>query len=251
MKILGYDGFKYKNDERQQEVINTIKWNTKYFDTMYIFSTSKEDYEYYLSLSNDKIKVEHIQGSSELSMQDIFNLVNQRSSPEDIKSFTNLDTIFSDSWNSVSIPDDVFMLLTNRSTEDGSPNGGVDKPSWTEGLNLFNQKNILDPTKFVNYNDPNLPSTLYGRWFSAQCGWSWKTIKPIKGRAFLGHRGAESAFLREVRRAGYKPFSGALRYPTYHNHCSNTRTDRQFNIVDSAVNDGRLHPWEVLKSTEV
>ena len=248
MKIIGYDGFTYNGDKiRLNEILNTLRWNTKYFDKLLIFFKTQKDAEVYESLKifeNVEFKILP-ENTPDLSMQDLFNLVNSNSQENDIKCFTNLDTIFSDSWNSVSIDNDVFMFLTNRSTEDGSSDGGVNKPSWTEGLNLFNQQGILDPTKFINYNDNVLPS-IYGRWFLAQCGWAWKTIKPISGKAFLGHRGAESAFLREVRKASYKPFSGALKYPTYHNHCSNFRTDRQMTIVDAAVDLGRLYPSEVL-----
>jgi len=249
MKIIGYDGFNYNGNEvRLNEIFNTIKWNQKIFDKILIFFHKPDDlnlYKQFQGVPNIDLRMLP-ENTPDLSMQDLFNLVNNNSQPEDIKCFSNLDSIFTESWNNVTIADDVFMFLTNRSTEDGSPDGGVGKPSWTEGLDLFNQQGILDPTKFVNYNDPNVPSTIYGRWFFAQCGWSWKTVKPIAGKAFLGHRGAEHVFLREVRNAGYKAMSGALKYPTYHNHASNIRTDRQMSIVDSAVNTGRLYPQEVL-----
>lgn len=248
MKIIGYDGFTYGgNEKRLNEVFNTIRWNTKFFDRILIFFQSTADILVYNSLKFFK-NVEFIllpENTPDLSMQDLFNLVNQNSHNDDIKCFSNLDTIFSDTWNSIVIEDDVFLLLTNRTTEDGSINGGVDKPSWTEGLNLFNQKGVLDPTKFVNYNDPNLPSTLHGRWCVAQCGWAWKTIKPLGGKFFLGTRGAENGFLIEIRKAGYLPRSGALKYPTYHNHCSDIRTNKKL-ISVNVCSDGCIKSNEVL-----
>lgn len=249
MKIIGYDGFHYNgNQKRLNEIFNTIRWNTKFFDKIIIFFKSKEDANIYESLKNEKnIEFKILpKNRSDLNMQDLFHLINENSQLNDIKCFANLDTIFSSSWNTVSIENDVFILLTNRTTEDGSADGGINKPSWTEGLDLFNHKGILDPTKFVNYNDPNLPKTIKDRWLLAQCGWAWKTIKAIQGKSFLGTRGAEHAFLREIRKAGYKPLSGALKYPTYHNHCSNIRTDKQFSTVDYAQGDGRLYSHEIL-----
>ena len=249
MKIVGYDGFTYSNNPiRLNEIVNTLRWNIKYFDKMFIFCKNEEDLSIYANFNlGPKAFLEIFpEGLTELSMQDLFNLINKRSQPEDLKCFLNLDTTMSDAWLNAAIDDDVFMFFTNRTTEDGSATGGVGNLSWTEGLDLFNQKGILDSTKFMNYNDPNLPSTIYGRWFFAQCGWSWKTVKPLSEKTFLGFRGAEHAFLRDVRNAGYKARSGALKYPTYHNHGSNIRTDKQLSIIDSAVDGGRLFPEEVL-----
>jgi hypothetical protein len=237
-KILGYDGFNYENPIRQKEVYNAIKWNAQFFDKIFIFCKRPLDFDFYNQLQNEVIETKPTESPEDISMQDLFNLVNRFSSPDDIKIFTNLDTIFSPSWNDVDIADNVFMFFTNRTTEE--------QPYGNEGLDVFNEKAILDPTRFANYNDPNPPSTIRDRWLLAQCGWSWKTIKPILGEAFLGNRGAEHAFLRQVRNAGYTAKSGALKYPTYHNHNSNIRTDKQLTIVDSASGPGRLESSEVL-----
>jgi hypothetical protein len=56
-KIQVIDGFKYNTLERSEEIFNSIKWNSKIFDTIFILCENSEYYEHYKVLENDTINV--------------------------------------------------------------------------------------------------------------------------------------------------------------------------------------------------
>jgi hypothetical protein len=44
-KILSIDGFRYKSIDRLNEVKNTLKWNSQFFDEIHIWCQEEEDYK--------------------------------------------------------------------------------------------------------------------------------------------------------------------------------------------------------------
>ena len=253
IKTIGYDAFSYNGDlERLGQCHNTIINNSKYFDKSFLFCTTTKDADAYTSLKEtdpDKCDVLLINGRERLRYVDLFRLVNELSGSDDIKAFANLDTTFGDEWKNVEMPDDRFMTLTNRTLECAEITEGEN------GINLFNRTGIIDKSRWANYNKPNLPSIINGRWLVAACGWAWKTIKDLdETEVYLGYPGSEAKWLRQVRRGGYVVGAGALRYPTYHNHLGGSdvsknekfRTVRGKERVDWASGDGQIYPNEVL-----
>lgn len=232
-KILGIDGYRYKTQERLNEIHKTLEWNSKIFDRVFVFCETEDDYNSFKQYHNDNINVIFL-NSGRISMQKLYTLVNENSEPDDFKFFANSDTVFGEEFKNVEIDDDVFLLLTNRGMINDE---GFYIKSEDDALNLFNQKLILDKNRFDG--DDSVRRRLH----HAMCGWGWKTPKPISGEyeCFLGNPGGENCFLREVRKMGFKPKSGAIKYHTYHNHRTDERTDRFLTRTDAGHGEGSLY----------
>lgn len=222
-RILSIDGFRYKTSDRLNEIKNTLRWNSQFFDLIHVWCQETLDYEKFVEFNSDKIIVHNLNRGEMISMKDLFDFTNQVSEDDDYKFFANSDTTFGEEIVNYSCPDDWFILLTNRSMRD--PNIGH-KPegyhlSENDGLMLFNRDGILDKNWFQN--DESIgPYAI-----TSHCGWSWKTKKEInEGKCYLGTQGGENCFLTQIFRAAYKPKAGVLKYPTYHNHRTNEKTER-------------------------
>jgi hypothetical protein len=226
-KIQIVDGFKYQTKERSDEIFNTIKWNSKIFDKIFILCENQEYYEHYSFLENDTIRVINTQKESLISMQDMFDFINRNSLPEDIKFLSNLDSIYTEKFLNFDVEDDYIYSFTNRSMRNPNVNGGKDHNSYVreenDGLILFNKDSILDPSWFMS--DEEIAQVY---WQNAVCGWAWKTVKQLSFNqgCFQCYPQAEQCMMNTFRKSGYKLKSAAIKFPTYHNHGSNEKTEK-------------------------
>lgn len=237
------EGFNYNHSERMNEVYSTIKWNSKIFDSILIACLTESDYDGYKELDgyNSTVMVRRFtdHNLSEHSHQDNIRLANDTFDASEIKCYSNIDIIFGTECKDISLEDDVCMVLTDRNsyeieTHNGGPREGAD------GLKIFNSTGELFPEKFVNYN-----YECHNRWLVSQSAWLWKTVKPVEGKLITGSNHGEGGFLFNLRSAGYKIVSGALKYPTYHNHLSVVKTNRD-KISGYTGQRSEVNPNEVL-----
>jgi len=225
-KIQVIDGYKYNTEERSQEIFNTIKWNSKVFDKIFILCEKIEYFEHYEFLNNEVIKVINLNKNEFISMQDMFEFININSLPEDIKFISNLDGIYSEKFKELEVEEDCVYSFTNRSMRNPNINGGKDHTSYVreenDGLNIFNRDGVLDPNWFMS--DEELS---FRYWMNAVCGWAWKTIKPLtyERKCFQCYSQAEQCMMDTFRNSGYRLKSAAFKFPTYHNHGSNEKTE--------------------------
>ncbi len=225
-KIQIIDGYRYKTVERNEEIFNTIKWNSKVFDKIFILCENSEYYNHYKILENDIINVIDYQKNSFIPMQEMFEFVNNNSHPEDIKFLTNLDSIYTEKFHDLDVEDDCVYSFTNRSMRNPNINNGIGHGSYVreenDGLNLFNRDNILNPDWFMK--DEEIKQ---GYWNVAVCGWAWKTVKDLSNtqHCFQCYPQAEQCMMSAFTNNGYKLKSAAIKFPTYHNHGSNEKTD--------------------------
>ena len=225
-KIQIVDGFKYKTSERSEEIFNSIKWNSKIFNTIFILCENLEYYNHYKVLENDTIKVINYNSNEFISMQEMFEFVNDNSNPEDIKFLSNLDSIYTKQFHNFDIESDYVYSFTNRSMRNPNINDGKDHNSYVrdknDGLILFNRDGILDPSWFMRDEEVSK-----NYWQVAVCGWAWKTIKPLifSRKCFQCYPQSEQCLMETFSNSGYKLKSAAIKFPTYHNHGSNEKTE--------------------------
>lgn len=222
-KVLSIDGFRYKTVDRLNEIKNTLRWNSKYFDVIHVWCQEPADYEAFVEFNSEKIIIHNLDRQYGISMKDLYDFTNEVSSDEDYKFFANSDTTFGDEISDYICEDNWFILFTNRSMRDPKigQNPQAYQLSENDGLVLFNRDGILDPSWFQD--DESIKSFA----INAHCGWSWKTKKPVQeGDCYLGTRGGENCFLTRIFEAGFDPKAGVLKYPTYHNHRTSEKTDR-------------------------
>lgn len=228
-KIHNIDGYRYKSAERLSEVKNTLKWNTQWFDEIHVWCQEKLDYEAFKDMESEKVILHDLDRLEPISMQDLYNFANSVSNPEDFKFFANSDTTFGPKIVDYDCPENYFIIFSNRSMRDPSIGQGPDayKHSENDGLVLFNRDGVLDPNWFQN-DDSIRPMSLAGH-----CGWSWKTPKVMNSVSpcYLGTQGGENCFLNYILSSGFDPRLGVVKYPTYHNHRTNERTNRHNTVV--------------------
>jgi len=222
-KILSIDGFRYKTEERLNEIKNTLRWNSKFFDIIHVWCQEVLDYEKFEEFNSEKIIVHNLSRVDMISMKDLYDFTNEVSTDEDFKFFANSDTTFGEQIMEYDCPDDWFILFTNRSMRDPQigQNPEAYQLSKDDGLILFNRDGILDTNWFQN-DESIKPFAI-----SAHCGWSWKTKKEMpKGNCYLGTQGGENCFLNQMISSGFIPKAGVVKYPTFHNHRTNEKTER-------------------------
>lgn len=222
-KVLSVDGFRYKTSERLSEVKNTLKWNSKFFDEIHVWCQEQEDYDSFKELQSDVVILHNLNWGKMISMKELFDFTNQVSSDSDYKFFANSDTTFGEEILNYNCEEDWFILFTNRSMRDPSIGQTHDAyvQSENDGLVLFNRDGFLDRNWFQDDN------SIRSYAINAHCGWSWKTKKNIEeGDCYLGTQGGENCFLSNILKSGYKPKAGVTKYPTFHNHRTNERTER-------------------------
>lgn len=225
-KVQVVDGFKYRTQERSEEIFNTIKWNSQIFDKIFILCENQAYFEHYQFLQSDVIRVINLNKDNFISMQEMFEFVNQNSLPEDIKFLSNLDSIYTDQFHELDVEDDYVYSFTNRSMRNPNVNGGMDHTSYVrdenDGLILFNRDGILDPNWFMKDSEI---SNRY--WQTAVCGWAWKTVKTLsyERKCFQCYPQAEQCMMNMFTRSAYRMKSAAIKFPTYHNHGSNEKTE--------------------------
>jgi len=222
-KILSVDGFRYKTLERLSEIKNTLKWNSKFFDEIHVWCQEQEDYDAFKELESNLIILHNLNWTKMITMKELFDFTNQVSSDSDYKFFANSDTTFGEEIINYDCEDNWFILFTNRSMRDPSIGQTHDAyvQSENDGLILFNRDGLLDTNWFQDDN------SIRNYAINAHCGWSWKTKKIIEeSHCLLGTQGGENCFLSNILKTGYKPKAGVIKYPTYHNHRTNERTER-------------------------
>lgn len=225
-KIQVVDGFKYRTVERSEEIFNTIKWNSKIFDIIFILCENSEYYEHYKVLESNTVIVIDYNKNELISMQEMYRFVNHNSNPEDIKFLTNLDSIYTEQFHNFNVEDDYVYSFTNRSMRNPNINEGRGHVAYVreenDGLMLFNRDGILDSNWFMK--DEELHN---GYWQGAVCGWAWKTVKPLifNHKCFQCYPRAEQCMMETFTKSGYKLKSAAIKFPTYHNHGSNEKTE--------------------------
>jgi hypothetical protein len=230
-KILSIDGFRYKTKERLDEVKNTLRWNSKFFDLIHVWCQENADYDAFKEFDSEKIIVHNLNREKMISMKDLYDFTNEVSSDDDYKFFANSDTTFGEEIMNYNCEDNWFILFTNRSMRDPSigqfPNGY--QISDNDGLVLFNRDGIVDKNWFQD--DDSIKNYA----INAHCGWSWKTKKNInEGDCYLGTQGGENCFLTKIFESGFDPKAAVVKYPTYHNHRTSEKTDRFNKIVRGA-----------------
>jgi hypothetical protein len=240
-KILSIDGFRYKSIDRLNEVKNTLRWNLQFFDEIHIWCQESLDYEAFLDCENEKTILHNLNRTNNISMRELYNFTNSVSSPNDYKFFANSDTTFGKEIKNYSCEDEWFILFTNRAMrnpEIGQTHEAYVK-SENDGLMLFNRDGILDPNWF--HKEENI---LRNNSLVAHCGWSWKTIKDMDDsfECYLGTQGGENCFLTQIFNSGFKPKAGVIKYPTFHNHRTDERTERH----SIRVNGSFLSPTDIL-----
>lgn len=222
-KVLSIDGFRYKTKERLDEIKNTLRWNSKFFDIIHIWCQETLDYDAFKEFDSEKIVVHDLNREKMISMKELYDFTNEVSNDEDYKFFANSDTTFGEEIKNYHCEDDWFILFTNRSMR--NPNIGQNPEGYqlseNDGLVLFNRDGIIDRNWFQD--DVSIKSFA----INAHCGWSWKTKKNIgESGCFLGYQGGENCFLTKIFEAGFNPKAGVIKYPTYHNHRTSEKTDR-------------------------
>jgi len=239
-KIQVIDGFKYQTKERSEEIFNTIKWNSKIFDKIYILCENQEFFEHYFFLQNDVIRVINTNKNGLISMQYMFDFVNNNSLSTDIKFISNLDSIYTEKFHELDVEDNYVYSFTNRSMRNPNVNEGRDHHSYVreenDGLVMFNRDGNLDPNWFMRNDEI---SHVY--WQVAVCGWAWKSVKPLSfdKECFQCYPQAEQCMMHCFRNSGYNLKSAAIKYPTYHNHGSNEKTEN--NRRGSMGFGGQIH----------
>ena len=187
---------------------------------------NKEYFDHFIVLQNDVIRVINTRKESLLSMQNLYDFVNQNSLPEDIKFFSNIDSIYTENFHNFSVEDDYVYSFTNRSMRNPNINEGRDHQSYVrdenDGLTLFNRDGILDPNWFMRDEEIR-----HVYWQAAVCGWAWRTVKKLsfEKECFQCYPQAEQCMMHCFRNSGYNLKSAAIKYPTYHNHGSNEKTE--------------------------
>lgn len=225
-KIQVVDGYKYKTKERSDEIFNTIKWNSQIFDKIFILCENEEYFNHYLFLQNDVIRVINTGKNDFISMQDMYEFVNINSLPSDIKFISNLDGIYTENFRNLDVEEDYVYSFTNRSMRNPHVNDGRDHNSYVrqenDGLILFNRDRILDPNWFMKDEE-----IMNRYWQNAVCGWAWKTTKPLvyEKKCFQCYPQAEQCMMHTFKNSGYRLKSAAIKFPTYHNHGSNEKTE--------------------------
>jgi hypothetical protein len=229
-KIQVIDGYKYQTPERSQEIFNTIKWNSKIFDKIFILCENSEYFDHYSFLQDDTIRVINTRKNEFISMQDMFDFANANSLAEDIKFLSNLDSIFTKQFNSLDVEEHYVYSFTNRSMRNPYVNEGRDHHSYVraenDGLILFNRDGNVDPNWFMRDEEIS-----HRYWQNAVCGWAWKTVKPLnfEKSCFQCYPQAEQCMMHAFRVSGYNLKSAAIKFPTYHNHGSNEKTQNNLN----------------------
>ena len=91
-----------------------------------------------------------------------------------------------------------------------------------DGLILFNRDGILDTNWFMKDEE-----IMNRYWQNAVCGWAWKTTKPLvyEKKCFQCYPQAEQCMMHTFNKSGYRLKSAAIKFPTYHNHGSNEKTE--------------------------
>ena len=225
-KIQVIDGYKYQTQERSEEIFNTIRWNQNVFDKIYILCENQEYFDHYVFLQNEKVIVINLNTNSFISMQSMFDFANENSQDEDIKFLTNLDSIYTENLNDFSVENDFVYSFTNRSMRNPKINEGIGHGAYVreenDGLVLFNRDGVLEPNWFQKDEE-----ILKGYWNNAVCGWAWKTTKKLffEKHCFQCYPQAEQCMMHTFRNSGYELKSAAIKYPTYHNHGSNEKTE--------------------------
>lgn len=238
-KILSIDGFRYNSPERLKEVKNTLRWNLQFFDEIHVWCQEELDYFAFSDCKNKKVFLHNLKRTNMISMRELYDFTNSVSSNNDYKFFANSDTTFGKEIQNYTCENDWFVLFTNRAMrnpEIGQTHEAYVK-SENDGLMLFNRDGILDPNWF--HKDEN---TLRYNSLVAHCGWSWKTVKQMNSSfdCFLGTRGGENCFLTQILNAGFQPKAGVIKYPTFHNHRTDERTERHSVLTTGAslsIND--------------
>ena len=176
-KIQILDGFKYNTEKRNDEIFNTIKWNSKIFDRIHILCENSDYYKHYQTLQSSVIEVINLNRDGFVSMQEMVEFINNKSKHDDIKFLSNLDSIFTSQINELDVEDGCVYTFTNRSMRNPNINNGIGHESYiredNDGLILFNRDNILDPNWFMKNSE------LVVYWPNAVCGWVWKEIKEL------------------------------------------------------------------------
>ena len=227
-KILSIDGFRYKTKERLDEIKNTLMWNSKFFDTIHIWCQENSDYDAFKEFDSEKIAVHNLDRENMISMKELYDFTNEVSNDEDYKFFANSDTTFGEEIINYSCEDNWFILFTNRSMRDPiiGQNANGYQLSENDGLILFNKDLIIDKTWFQD------DDSIRNYAVNSHCGWSWKSKKLMgEGNCFLGTQGGENCFLTKIFESGFDPKVGVIKYPTYHNHRTNEKTERFDKIV--------------------
>ena len=93
-KILSIDGFRYKTKERLDEIKNTLRWNSKFFDVIHIWCQETLDYDAFKEFDSEKIVVHNLNREKMISMKELYDFTNEVSNDEDYKFFANSDTTF-------------------------------------------------------------------------------------------------------------------------------------------------------------
>jgi len=224
-KIQILDGFKYNTEKRNDEIFNTIKWNSNIFDKIYVLCENSDYYKHYQTLQSNVIEVINLNRDGFVSMQEMVEFVNDKSKHDDIKFLSNLDSIFTSQINELDVEDGCVYTFTNRSMRNPNINNGIGHESYiredNDGLILFNRDNILDPNWFMKNSE------LVVYWQNAVCGWVWKEIKELvyDKKCFQCYPQAEQCLMKTFRDTGYNLKSASIKYPTYHNHGSNEKTE--------------------------
>jgi hypothetical protein len=221
------DGFKYKTEERNIEITNVINWNSKIFDKIHILCENLEYYEYYKQFQSDVVDVVNLDRSHLISMKEMFNYINENSNPEDIKFLSNIDAIYTDQFKNLDVEEDCIYTFNSRSLRNPNYNNGIGHETnireENDGLVLFNRDGILDPNWFMRDSELNT-----GYWQNAVCSWGWKTIKPLSEShqdCFQCYPQAEQCMMSAFRKVGYTLKAAGIKYPNYHNHGSNEKTE--------------------------
>jgi hypothetical protein len=224
-KIQVIDGYKYNTQDRSDEIFNTIKWNSKIFDKIFILCENTEYYEHYVVLQNEVIEVINLNQNNFISMQEMFEFINKNSSSDDIKFLTNLDSIFTERFKEIDVEDGYVYSFTNRSMRNPNINGGIGHESYVrdenDGLVIFNRDGIVDP-KWFQKDEEMMVNYIH----NAVCGWAWKTVNNLTytDECFQCYPEAEQCLMFTFRNSGYRLKSAAIKYPTFHNHGSNEKT---------------------------
>lgn len=227
-KIQVIDGFKYKTDERNAEIFNTIKWNSKIFDKIFILCENTDYFEHFKILESDVIQVINLNEDGFISMQRMFNFVNENSNSEDLKFLSNIDGIYTEQFHELTIEDDCIYTFNNRSLRNPKYYNGFGHSSYIreegDGLDMFNKLGILDPTWFMK--DQELDGGNY--WRKGVCGWAWRTVKNLNTdheMCYQCYPQAEQCMMSVFRNSGYVLKNAGMKFPTYHNHGSNEKTE--------------------------
>lgn len=229
-KIQIVDGYKYNTKERMNEIFNTILWNSKIFDKIFIVCEKPEYYNSYKFIESDIVEVVNLNKNEFISIQEMFEFLNTHTSPDDIKFLSNIDSIYTEKIKTIEVENDFVYSFTNRSLRNPNINDGFGHISYVrsenDGLVMFNRDNVLDPTWFEK--DEELLSR--GAWAIAVCGWAWKTVRPLiyDEACFQCYPQAEQCMMTTFTNSGYNLKSAAIKFPSFHNHGSDEKTENNY-----------------------